>query len=141
YEQVKETLNRIREGFTEPHEGVVIEYVNPVTGSSAMPTMSFFMQLLRPNETTTFQRSTASNAYCAFEGAGSTEIGDTTFQWGSKDIFVVPKWTWFRHTNNTDNDVYLFWASDEATMRKLELYRSQYRKDSGEVVEVIEDFR
>jgi gentisate 1,2-dioxygenase len=141
FDQVKEALDRIREGFTEPHEGVVIEYVNPITGQPAMPTMSFHMQLLRPGETTGWLRSTASSACCAFEGHGTTAVGAQLLEWKEKDVFVLPKWTWYQHTNATDRDVFLFSASDEAAMRKLELYRAQHRTSNGEVIELVESFK
>ena len=35
--------------------------------------------------------------YCVVEGRGRTRIGDTTFDWGPRDIFVVPSWAPVSH--------------------------------------------
>jgi gentisate 1,2-dioxygenase len=141
FEQVREALLRIRDDYTKPHEGVVIEYVNPVTGQPAMPTMTFSMQLLRPGETTAPLRSTGSSVHCVVDGAGSSEVDGKLLEWEQNDVFVVPSWAWYRHKNHTAKDVFLFSVSDEAALRKLALFRSQYRKESGEVVELVEEFQ
>jgi gentisate 1,2-dioxygenase len=141
FDQVREALERIREDYTQPHEGVVIEYVNPVTGEAAMPTMSFSMQLLRPGEITAPTRSTGSSVNCIVEGTGSSEVGDKLLEWEPNDVFVIPQWTWYQHRNLSDEDAFVYSVSDEATMRKLGLYRSQLKKENGEIVELVEDFR
>jgi gentisate 1,2-dioxygenase len=141
FDQVREALDRIREQFTGPEEGVVIEYVNPVTGGPAMPTMAFTMQLLRPGETTAWTRSTASRVFCAVEGTGVSVVGDKALEWEQNDVSVVPNWAWFQHRNVSSNDAYLFSVSDEAAMKKLGLYRAQLRRPSGEIVELEQDFR
>jgi len=141
FEQAQEALNRIREQFADPHEGVVMEYVNPVTGSSAMPTMTFTMQLLRPGESTAWIRSTSSSVFCAVEGTGVTQMGDKILEWEPNDVYVAPNWTWMQHRNLSSSDAYLFCVSDEAAMQKLGLFRSQLRKDSGELVELVDAFK
>jgi gentisate 1,2-dioxygenase len=141
FEQVRAALERIRDDYTQPHEGVVIEYVNPVTGEAAMPTMTFSMQLLRPGETSSSMRSTGSSVNCIVEGGGTSQVGDRLFKWEPNDVFVIPQWTWYQHKNIAGRDAFLYSVSDEATMRKLGLYRSQLRKESGEIIELVEEFR
>jgi gentisate 1,2-dioxygenase len=141
FDQVREALQRLREVQSHMNEEVVIEYVNPISGGPAMPTMTFNMQLLRAGETTAPLRSTASTVYCAVEGSGRTVVGNRTLSWEPNDVFVVPNWTWFHHENPGSADTYLFSVSDEAAMRKLALYRAQTRKESGDIAELLEDFR
>ena len=141
FDQVREALERIRDQFTGPEEGVVMEYVNPISGQSAMPTMTFTMQLLRPGESTAWTRSTASAVYCVVEGVGVSFVGDKSLEWEQNDVFVAPNWAWVQHRNVSARDVYLFCVSDEAAMRKLSLYRSQLRRESGEIVELLDEFR
>jgi len=141
FDQVREALDRIRTQFDEPDEGVVMEYVNPVTGGPAMPTMSFTMQLLRPGEVSPWIRSTTSSVYCATGGTGLTVVGDKSLEWEENDVFVTPNWSWVQHQNVSSRDAYLFRVSDEAAMRKLCLYRAQLRKSSGEIVELIDEFK
>lgn len=141
YEQIRDALARLAEMPVREHEGIVIEYVNPVTGAPAMPTMSFSAQLLRPGETTSEIRHTAGAVFCVLDGAGKTTLGDgVVMEWQQNDVFVVPNWTWFRHQSLAEDDCCIVSVSDEAAMRKLGLYRAQARKSSGEIVELIEDF-
>ncbi len=141
YEQMREALSRLSDIPAREHEGVVIEYVNPVTGAPAMPTMTFSAQLLRPGETGSEWRHTASTVYCVLEGAGRTTLRDgVSMDWQQNDVLVVPNWTWFQHQSLATEESILFSVSDEAAMRKLGLYRAQARKKSGEIVELVEEF-
>ena len=69
-----------------------MRYTNPVTGDHAMPTMGTFIQLLPKGFKTARYRSTDATVFVAMEGRGRTRIGEETFDWGPKDIFVVPSW-------------------------------------------------
>jgi gentisate 1,2-dioxygenase len=140
FEHVQETLDRLRAHAGDPYDGLMIEYVNPVTGASAMPTMSFNMRLLRRGDKLAEHRHTSSTVYCAVQGSGTTRIGDTSFRWERNDVFVVPNWTWHSHENTSGEDAFLFSVSDEAAMRKLCLYREQGRNSNGDIVEVVSEF-
>jgi len=140
FDQVRETLERLREHKGDPYDGLMIEYVNPATGAAAMPTMSFHMRMLRPGEKTAEHRHTSSTVYCAVAGSGTTRIGDASFTWERNDVFVIPNWAWHRHENLSGGDAFLFSVSDEAAMRKLGLFREQGRTSTGDVVEVVAEF-
>ena len=61
----------------------------------------------------------------AREGQGlpecRTRIGDQTFEWGARDLFVVPSWHWVTH--EADTDAVLFSFSDRPVQQKLDLCR------------------
>ena len=136
YDDTRSTLEGLRDYDASPYDGVIMEYVNPVNGEPAMPTMSFHMQLLRKGERSKSHRHTSSTVYCVVEGAGETEVGNTTLAWRRNDVFVVPGWEWHAHTAAANEDTVLFSVSDEATLRKLGLYREQARSEDGDIIEL-----
>ena len=79
-------------GNIDACHGIKMRYTNPVTGDHAMPTMGTFIQLLPKGFKTARYRSTDATIFVAMEGRGRTRIGEETFDWGPKDIFVVPSW-------------------------------------------------
>ena len=54
-------------------------------------------------------------------GEGRSRIGDQTFEWGPRDLFVVPSWQWVTH--ESDEDSVLFSFSDRPVQQKLDLFR------------------
>jgi gentisate 1,2-dioxygenase len=126
WEDTERALNRLREYEGSPYDGIILEYINPLTGEPVTTTMSFFAQLLRPGEHTKRHRHTSSTAYCCFSGRGKTIVGDRVMEWGPNDMFVVPSWAWHEHVNaNASEDAILYSVSDVATLRKLGLYREE----------------
>ena len=55
-----------------PFDGVLMEYVNPVTNGPVMPTMGASMQMLRPGEHTKAHRHTGSYLYHVAKGKDCT---------------------------------------------------------------------
>jgi len=109
-----------------PFDGVIMQYVNPVTGGSVMPTLSAYVQLLRPNQHTKAHRQTGSYVYTVAKGEGCSIIDGQRFDWGEKDVFVVPSWAVHEHVNaSASEDAVLFSFTDQPVMRALGLYREQ----------------
>jgi gentisate 1,2-dioxygenase len=141
WERTLETLDRLRLYDGSPYDGIVLEYVNPETGDAAMPTMSFFAQLLRPGERTLAHRHTAGTVYCVVEGAGFTQVEDTRLAWTRNDVVVVPGWMWHEHVNLSDReDALLYSVTDAASLRKLGLYREEGRTSDGDVVSIADNW-
>ncbi|HLL26231.1 MAG TPA: gentisate 1,2-dioxygenase [Xanthobacteraceae bacterium] len=101
--------------------GVKMRYSNPVSGDYAMPTIGTFIQLLPKGFRTARYRSTDATVFAPIEGRGRSKIGEQTFEWGSRDIFVVPSWQWVSHEAN--EDAVLFSFSDRPVQEKLGLFR------------------
>ena len=101
--------------------GFKMRYVNPVTGGWAMPTIATTMQLLRRGFETRPYRSTDSTVFVVVEGEGTSRVGDQTFKWGPRDIFVVPSWVQVVHQASRDS--FLFGYSDRVVQEKLDLFR------------------
>ena len=123
YARTREALETMKRAEVwDPCHGLKMKYVNPVNGDYAMPTMATFMQLLPKGFESAPYRSTDGTIYVCVEGRGQTAVGEQTFNWGPRDIFVVPSWTWHHHLAQTD-DVVLFSFSDRPVQQKLGLWR------------------
>ncbi|TDY15816.1 gentisate 1,2-dioxygenase [Paraburkholderia sp. BL6665CI2N2] len=109
-----------------PFDGVLMNYVNPVTGGPVMPTMGASMQLLRPGEATRAHRHTGSFLYQVAKGSGYSIINGERFDWTERDIFCVPSWAFHEHVNpSSSDDACLFCFNDLPVMQALGLYREE----------------
>jgi gentisate 1,2-dioxygenase len=106
-----------------PHDGLRMEFVNPVNGGSVLPTMSAFSQLIPAGMQTRAARSTDGSVYVVVEGHGRADVGDHSFELQEGDIFVVPAWSARRF--KAEEDLVLFSYSDRAAQERLELWREQ----------------
>jgi gentisate 1,2-dioxygenase len=122
YRQTREALHRLT-GFRDPDpcHGYRMNYINPLTGGSAMPTMSTAMRLLPKGFVTTPYRSTAGTVFNVVEGSGTARIGDETFRFAPRDIFVVP--SWIAVTIEAAEESVLFSYSDQIAQEKLDFFR------------------
>ncbi|GLQ06855.1 cupin domain-containing protein [Sneathiella chinensis] len=109
-----------------PFDGVMMEYVNPVTSGPVMQTMGASMQMLRPGEKTKAHRHTGSYLYHVAKGEGYSVINGRRFDWRKNDIFCVPSWAWHEHANKSaSEDACLFCLNDLPVMRSLGIYREE----------------
>ena len=122
YARTREALAQMeRQQGWDPCHGLKLRYVNPATGDYAMPTMSTFMQLLPRGFAGAPYRSTDGTVFVCIEGQGETRIGDRTFAWGPRDVFVVPSWA--THCHRAVAESVLFSFSDRTVQEKLGLWR------------------
>jgi gentisate 1,2-dioxygenase len=113
-------------------DGVMMNYVNPVTGGPVMQTIGAAMQMLRPGEHTRAHRHTGSFMYQVAKGRGHSIIDGKRFDWKERDIFCVPSWAWHEHANAADGeDACLFTFNDSPVMQSLGLYREEAFGDNG----------
>ena len=124
YSRSREALQHLyANGPADPHHGIKLQYVNPATGGYPMPTIAAFLQLLPKGFSGKAYRSTDSTIYCAVEGRGRSRVGAQTFEWGPRDIFVVPSWQPVSH--EASEEAVLFSASDRAAQKALGLWREE----------------
>jgi gentisate 1,2-dioxygenase len=122
YSYTREALERARtRDEWDACHGLKLKFSNPETGDFAMPTIGTFIQLLPKGFKTARYRATDATVFAAIEGKGRTRIGDQTFEWGARDLFVVPSWHWVTHEAETD--AVLFSFSDRPVQQKLDLFR------------------
>jgi gentisate 1,2-dioxygenase len=106
-----------------PHDGVSVEYINPMTGGPALATMACFASLLAPGLHTKAHRHTGGTIYHVIQGKGLSVIEGKVFHWDEKDTFVVPSWHW--HEHHAESESVLFSYSDSAVIAPLGLYREE----------------
>ena len=125
WEETRQVLELMAEEAGDPYDGVLVRYLNPLTGGATLPTLSCEMQMLRPRERTRGHRHTSSVVYHAFRGRGRTTIDGDVFEWEKGDTLVVPLWCTHHHENTADEAAYLFSISDQPVMAQLGLYQEE----------------
>ena len=131
YTRTREALDRLRESAApvDPCHGIRMKYANPLDGGYALPTIAAFLQLLPRGFRGAVHRSTDAAVFCVAEGEGRTEVGDETFAWGPRDVFVVPSWRPRRH--EAGKEAVLFSFSDRAVQEPLGLWREEREPFGG----------
>jgi gentisate 1,2-dioxygenase len=132
YARSRQALHELsRNGPPHPCHGTKMRFINPATGGYPLPTIGAFMQLLPAGFSGQPYRQTDGAIYCVVEGRGRTRIGDgrgdgrgdTVFEWGPRDIFVIPSWAPASH--EADDDAVLFSMSDRPIQQAMGLWREQ----------------
>ncbi|MEM7250116.1 MAG: gentisate 1,2-dioxygenase [Pseudomonadota bacterium] len=124
FERSREALESMRRlDEWDPCHGLKMRYVNPHDGGFAMPTIATFLQLLPKSFTTAGYRSTDATVFVCVEGLGETEVDGETFQWGPRDIWVIPSWKTVIHRASDDSVLFSF--SDRAAQTKLGFFREE----------------
>jgi gentisate 1,2-dioxygenase len=103
--------------------GYKMHYINPLTGGSALPTMTTALQLLPKAFKTEPYRSTAGTVFAVVEGRGTAYIGAQRFSFEPRDLFVVPSWQ--PCVLEADSETVLFSYSDRVVQEKLDFFREQ----------------
>ena len=131
YARTREALDRLREGAAtvDACHGIRMKYANPLDGGYALPTIAAFIQLLPRGFRGATHRSTDATVVCVAEGEGRTEVGEETFTWGPRDIFVIPSWRPRRH--EVDDEAILFSFSDRAVQESFGLWREEREPFGG----------
>lgn len=126
WRETEAQLRRLATLEGSPYDGLVLEYVNPITGGPALPSLGCWIQLLRPGEQTRRHRHTASAVYFVVRGEGTTVVGDTELEWQQHDAFCVPNWTWHHHQNRSrSEEAILFSVTDVPMLLPFGLYREE----------------
>jgi gentisate 1,2-dioxygenase len=110
-------------GQGDPFDDVIIEYLDPVTGRSLLPTVGCFLQMLRAGVRTRTHRESSSAVYHVVEGRGASVIDGTRFQWGPGDFFAVPPRAPHAHANEGSSPAILFSFQDVPMLKALGHYR------------------
>ena len=135
YDAMREMLEKHRDSDGNPHEGLLVEYVDPLNGGPVFKTITFFMQMLRPGERTRPLRQTSSLLISPFEGRGYSVVDGQRLDWGKFDTLAVPGGGWAEHVNgSTTEPAILFVASDEPAQKAFGLLGRWGRTESGDVV-------
>jgi quercetin dioxygenase-like cupin family protein len=69
-----------------------------------LPARSFdlYLQEIPAGEASDLQRHPHESIHYVTEGAGYSEIGVSTVEWGAGDFIYTPPWAWHRHYSTSD---------------------------------------
>jgi gentisate 1,2-dioxygenase len=109
----------------DPHDDVIVEYVDPTTGRSVVPALGCYLQMLRPGVRTRPHRETSSAVYHVVEGAGVTDIDGIRYEWGEGDFFAIPPRSLHAHANPGTTPAILYSVQDVPLLRALGFYRME----------------
>ncbi|GAA0930674.1 cupin domain-containing protein [Pseudonocardia zijingensis] len=112
-------LDRLAAASDEPL--LSVEYADPETGASVMPTLACSAQRIRGRSLPV--RHTGNAVHVVFSGHGSSVIEGQRFDWGPGDMFAVPSWAAAEH--HSDESAEVFVLSDAPVLRALGLYREE----------------
>jgi 1-hydroxy-2-naphthoate dioxygenase len=126
WREVEARLRELAGHAGSPHDGVALEYVNPITGGPTLPTLSAWVQWLKPGQKTARHRHTSSAVYFVVRGEGRTLVDGEELSWKPRDCFVVPNWSWHAHENlRAGDEAILFSVNDALVLAALGLYREE----------------
>jgi gentisate 1,2-dioxygenase len=130
FKNALETLELMAaEEEVDPHDGVLLEYANPVTGGHTLPTMSARIQMLRPGEATRPHRHTGAVRYHVVRGHGVSTLDldqPRQLDWEDHDGFGIPSWRWHTHRNLSQTEsAILFSISDAPIAEAFGFYREE----------------
>ena len=124
YERSRQTLTTLsRNQDPDASHGWKMQFINPLTGGFAMPTIGAFIQLLPAHFRSQPYRSTDAAVYSVVEGTGKARIGEQSFDFEPRDTFVVPSW----HPVSFDSgsECVLFSYSDRPAQIALGFWREK----------------
>jgi len=137
YDAMRELLDKHRDFDGNAHEGLLIEYVDPLTGGPVYRTMTFFMQMVRNGETTLPLKQSASLLVAPFEGRGHALIDGERFELAAFDTVAIPGGRWVQYVNDGRDPLILFVASDEPALAAFGLLTRYGRTASNDVVRLV----
>jgi len=122
YARSRESLDLLsRDQAPDACHGWKMQFVNPLTGGHAMPTIAAFIQLLPPRFRSQAYRSTDGTIYSVVEGGGTVTVGTEKFAFEPRDTFVVP--SWMPVSFETTGESVLFSFSDRPGQEAMGLWR------------------
>jgi gentisate 1,2-dioxygenase len=104
-------------------DAVSIEFTNPETGASVLPTLACGIHRIAAGHSSPPVRRTGNMVYVTFHGEGYSVMGGRRFDWGPGDMFVAPSWVPVEHHAVAQAD--LFSISDSPVLRALGVYREE----------------
>lgn len=116
-----------RDEYLDSYDGLILQYVNPLSGGSTLPTINCTVQLLPPGMMTESHKHTGTSIYHVINGIGEVRLAaDDKLRWVQHDCFVIPPWTEHSFANlSSDSEAILFAMSDRPVLDALGLYREE----------------
>ena len=114
------------QGAADPCEGVVVDYVNPVTCGPTFPTMGTSIRLIKEQSTVEAMHRTENILFITMEGSVTFHLpDDEKFTTEPHDVTAVPSWVPYSISNNSNTPAVLFSQTDRPVFESLGFYREQ----------------
>lgn len=124
--EAEAALKTMAKADGSPYDGVALEYVNPVTGGPTLPTLTCWLQWLKPGQETKPHRRTSSAVCFVVRGEGRTVVDASELDWQAGDGFCIPNWAWHHHVNlSASEEAVLFSVHDMPLLNAIGLYREE----------------
>ena len=123
YARTRASLLAVAHATADPHDAHKLRFVNPLTGGAPMNTIGTYVQYAPAGFRTRPSRSTDGTIVVCLEGEGTLEVGEQAFDFGERDVLVVPSWHVQRLRARADTILFSF--SDRPAQRALGLWRQQ----------------
>ena len=124
YTRSREALAKLaQDQAPDPCHGWKMQFINPMSGGPAMPTIAAFVQLLPKGFGGEACRSTDGAVYTVVEGGGRVSIAGEPFDFEPRDVFVVPSWLPLRI--DARDETVLFSFSDRPAQEAMGLWRER----------------
>ena len=104
---------------------VELDYVNPETGESCLPTMGFTAMLLRPAKVERPPLRSASAVFHVVNGEGVSTINGARHAWTAKDTFSAPPFAAIEHAAAGRDPAFLVRIHDAPLQEKLGYYEER----------------
>ncbi|MEM1146170.1 MAG: cupin domain-containing protein [Pseudomonadota bacterium] len=120
------TLPALLELATYSPDGTAeLEYINPETGQSPLPTIGFTATYLPAGKCHAPPLRSCSSAIHIISGHGETRINGETFAWGPKDTFSIPVFAELEHQASAD--ACFIRVHDRPLQETLKYYEERHR--------------
>jgi gentisate 1,2-dioxygenase len=105
-------------------DGVLLEYVNPVSGGSTFPTMSASLRLVDGKSSLEAMHRTENVIFITLEGSLTVDLLDgRTFVTQAHDVTAIPSWIPYSIRNTASEPAIVFSQSDRPVFQALGFYR------------------
>ena len=131
WQHASEALNRLQARGEDEYDGAMLEYVNPITGGHAMPTIACYLHAFRGGTRTRAQRHTASSVVVVVSGSGHSIMEGQRLDWSQNDIIAIPPWCWHEHLVDAGTEAVFFRISDQPVLEPFGLLRHETYEPNG----------
>ncbi len=125
WESTSAALLRLAELEPNPFDDVMMEYIDPTTGRSVLPTIGCYVQMIRHGVRTRPHRQNSCAVYHVVRGSGFSVIDGVRYEWQQRDFFVVPPGARHEHANEGAEPAILFSIQDLPLLTALGLYHEE----------------
>jgi gentisate 1,2-dioxygenase len=125
YSRARQALQQLLDGGAgDNYDGVLMEYVNPVTAGPTFPTMNTILRIVPGKSRLEARHRTENVMFITMEGSVTFHLPDgVEFHTEPFDVTAMPSWVPYGITNSEKEPAVLFSTSDRPLFEKLGFYR------------------